>query len=94
MQDVNELELTTVDAINLNLKLCPVYADIPVPLAKAVLVRQVRRFSQYKALRGIPVSDPTWKELTILGNTKGIEVKTLEGWRVPERVYIKERKKS
>lgn len=79
--------LTTLKDIKTALALGPVWCDITMPAANRITVRNVRKFAD-KALDGLTGESAEWTSRYEQGKRVGFEVQVLEGWRVPEKVYI------
>jgi hypothetical protein len=83
-----QIDLDSYQDIRKALKHGPVYCDIVTPNAKHIPVRDTRKFNPDRSLRMVDIKDPKWTDLCYIGQQKGYEVLTLEGWHVPERVYL------
>ncbi len=86
----SKVHLDTLAEVMIALKTQIVFCDLIK--GTGIPVRQVRPFKSDQIARDIPATDPLWTERLFLGQAKGFEVLTLEGWNVPERVYYVERK--
>lgn len=78
--------LTTLKEVQAALKLGPVWCDITAPAANHIIVRNIRKF-EVEAIDAVR-DDQDWTSRFETGSRVGFEVQVLEGWRVPERVYV------
>ena len=82
-------ELTIFADIKRALTLGPVFCDIAQPHAKGLPVRNVRRFNKTALGSTDTLDQNEWTSRMYQGLQKGYEVEVLEGWHVPEKVYVK-----
>jgi len=82
--------LTTLTDVKRALTLGPVWCDITMPAANHIIVRNVRPFrvTALDKLARESNSETEWTSRYDQGKLVGFEVQVLEGWRVPERVYM------
>lgn len=83
---MTQTELTTFLEIKTALTIGPVLCDITSPHAKRLPVRAVRKFNAAKLNSALSTDEFT--SIHYQGTLRGFEVQVLEGWRVPERVYV------